>query len=96
MRRQPGQCQLKQVISLTHIWGTCGPDKKAHRMSTLVLHAGMQSAALGFMLAQKHFAAEPMVAIPSAVSVVFMAVGGSALAVFWRNKPIRQPAVAGF
>ena len=33
--------------------------------------AGMQSAALGFMLAQAHFA-DPMVAVPSAVSVVFM------------------------
>ena len=31
----------------------------------------MQSAALGFMLAQAHFA-DPMVAVPSAVSVVFM------------------------
>lgn len=47
----------------------------------------MQSAALGFLLAQKHFA-DPMVAIPSAVSVVFMALGGSALAVYWRNKNI--------
>jgi len=48
----------------------------------------MQSAALGFMLAQKHFP-DPMVAVPSAVSVVFMAVGGSALAVYWRNKPVK-------
>ena len=31
----------------------------------------MQSAALGFMLAQAHFA-DPLVAVPSAVSVVFM------------------------
>ena len=51
--------------------------------------AGMQSAALGFMLAQAHFG-DPLVAVPSAVSVVFMALGGSALAVFWRNKPIRD------
>ena len=53
----------------------------------LCLPAGMQSAALGFLLAQKHFP-DPMVAIPSAVSVVFMALLGSALAVYWRNKPI--------
>lgn len=33
--------------------------------------AGMQSAALGFMLAQAHFA-DPLVAVPSAVSVVCM------------------------
>lgn len=48
--------------------------------------AGMQSAALGFLLAQTHFS-DPLVAVPSAVSVVFMALGGSGLAVFWRNKP---------
>lgn len=93
----------------------------------------MQSSALGFLLAQKHFT-NPLVAVPSAVSVVCMAVrlcfpslyfltilllftwlfclviclskcffvfklllkhrmlylqlGGSALAVYWRNQPI--------
>ena len=52
------------------------------------LFAGMQSAALGFLLAQKHFV-DPMVAVPSAVSVVFMALGGAALAVFWRNRPVK-------
>jgi len=44
----------------------------------------MQSSALGFLLAQKHFT-NPLVAVPSAVSVVAMALGGSALAVYWRN-----------
>jgi predicted Na+-dependent transporter len=38
----------------------------------------MQSAALGFMLAQAHFA-DALVAVPSAVSVVFM-VGSTHLA----------------
>ena len=52
----------------------------------MCLLAGMQSAALGFALARKHFA-DPLVAVPSAVSVVFMALGGSGLAVFWRGKP---------
>ena len=105
--------------------------------------AGMQSAALGFMLAQAHFA-DALVAVPSAVSVVFMvssyrpqhsmlgwtcicscaavtspvlavramtcsgcmpghmllkatiawrlaqALGGSGLAVFWRNRPVDE------
>lgn len=54
---------------------------------TISIECGMQSSALGFLLAQKHFS-NPLVAVPSAVSVVFMALGGSALAVFWRNKPI--------
>ncbi|CAM6084688.1 unnamed protein product [Calypogeia fissa] len=54
---------------------------------TISIECGMQSSALGFLLAQKHFS-NPLVAVPSAVSVVCMALGGSALAVFWRNQPI--------
>ncbi|KAK9268982.1 hypothetical protein L1049_000749 [Liquidambar formosana] len=54
---------------------------------TISIECGMQSSALGFLLAQKHFK-NPLVAVPSAVSVVCMALGGSALAVFWRNQPI--------
>lgn len=52
---------------------------------TISIECGMQSSALGFLLAQKHFT-NPLVAVPSAVSVVCMALGGSGLAVFWRNK----------
>uniref|UniRef100_A0A0D9V3G9 Uncharacterized protein n=1 Tax=Leersia perrieri TaxID=77586 RepID=A0A0D9V3G9_9ORYZ len=52
---------------------------------TISIECGMQSSALGFLLAQKHFT-NPLVAVPSAVSVVCMALGGSALAVFWRNR----------
>lgn len=54
---------------------------------TISIECGMQSSALGFLLAQRHFT-NPLVAVPSAVSVVCMALGGSALAVFWRNMPI--------
>ncbi|XVF34757.1 hypothetical protein REPUB_Repub18cG0086600 [Reevesia pubescens] len=54
---------------------------------TISIECGMQSSALGFLLAQKHFT-NPLVAVPSAVSFVCMALGGSALAVFWRNSPI--------
>ncbi|KAK6248468.1 hypothetical protein QUC31_020033 [Theobroma cacao] len=54
---------------------------------TISIECGMQSSALGFLLAQKHFT-NPLVAVPSAVSVVCMALGGSGLAVYWRNSPI--------
>ncbi|XP_070041694.1 sodium/pyruvate cotransporter BASS2, chloroplastic isoform X2 [Nicotiana tomentosiformis] len=54
---------------------------------TISIECGMQSSALGFLLSQKHFT-NPLVAVPSAVSVVCMALGGSALAVYWRNQPI--------
>ncbi|KAF8089935.1 hypothetical protein N665_0494s0039 [Sinapis alba] len=56
---------------------------------TISIECGMQSSALGFLLAQKHFT-NPLVAVPSAVSVVCMALGGSGLAVFWRNQPIPE------
>jgi bile acid:Na+ symporter, BASS family len=56
---------------------------------TVSIETGMQSAALGFLLAQQHFA-DPLVAVPSAVSVVFMAMGGSGLAVFWRGRPVKD------
>ncbi|XP_048611088.1 sodium/pyruvate cotransporter BASS2, chloroplastic-like isoform X2 [Brassica napus] len=56
---------------------------------TISIECGMQSSALGFLLAQKHFK-NPLVAVPSAVSVVCMALGGSGLAVFWRNQPIPE------
>ena len=61
------------------------PPQCSHGMMCWCL-AGMQSAALGFALAQKHFS-DVMVCVPAAVSVVFMALGGSALAVFWRSRP---------
>ncbi|URE12751.1 Sodium Bile acid symporter family [Musa troglodytarum] len=56
---------------------------------TISIECGMQSSALGFLLAQKHFT-NPLVAAPSAVSIVCMALGGSALAVFRRNKPMTK------
>jgi len=50
---------------------------------TISIETGMQSAALGYLLARKHFA-DPLTAVPSAVGVFAMASLGSALAVFWR------------
>eukprot|EP01026_Neomeris_dumetosa_P033988 TRINITY_DN2728_c0_g1_i2.p2 TRINITY_DN2728_c0_g1~~TRINITY_DN2728_c0_g1_i2.p2 ORF type:complete len:397 (+),score=56.03 TRINITY_DN2728_c0_g1_i2:104-1294(+) len=67
-----------------------GLSEKAAR--TVSIETGMQSAALGFVLAQKHFT-DPLVAVPSAVSVVFMAIGGSALAVYWRGQPTDEGAI---
>eukprot|EP00208_Stichococcus_sp_RCC1054_P003742 CAMPEP_0206139832 /NCGR_PEP_ID=MMETSP1473-20131121/7478_1 /ASSEMBLY_ACC=CAM_ASM_001109 /TAXON_ID=1461547 /ORGANISM="Stichococcus sp, Strain RCC1054" /LENGTH=407 /DNA_ID=CAMNT_0053533751 /DNA_START=26 /DNA_END=1249 /DNA_ORIENTATION=+ len=88
--------QLAAPVALLHAFAfglgyfmckVLGFNEKTAR--TVSIETGMQSAALGFMLAQAHFA-DAMVAVPSAVSVVFMALGGSALAVYWRNKPINE------
>ncbi|XP_076904084.1 sodium/pyruvate cotransporter BASS2, chloroplastic-like [Bidens hawaiensis] len=54
---------------------------------TISIECGMQLSSRVFLLAQKHFT-NPLVAVPSAVSVVCMALGGSALVVYWRNQPI--------
>eukprot|EP00283_Hemiselmis_rufescens_P016039 CAMPEP_0173437654 /NCGR_PEP_ID=MMETSP1357-20121228/18140_1 /TAXON_ID=77926 /ORGANISM="Hemiselmis rufescens, Strain PCC563" /LENGTH=444 /DNA_ID=CAMNT_0014402847 /DNA_START=6 /DNA_END=1340 /DNA_ORIENTATION=- len=51
---------------------------------TISIETGMQSAALGYLLARKHFS-DPLTAVPSAVGVFAMASLGSALAVFWRS-----------
>lgn len=56
---------------------------------TVSIETGMQSSALGFLLAQRHFS-DPLVMVPSAVSVLFQACLGSALAVIWRNLPIKD------
>jgi len=50
---------------------------------TISIETGMQSAALGYLLAKKHFP-DPLTAVPSAVGVFAMASLGSLLAVFWR------------
>lgn len=60
---------------------------------TVSIETGMQSSALGFLLAQRHFS-DPMVAVPSAVSVIFQAGIGSALAILWRNFPPRRTTAA--
>ena len=45
-----------------------------------------KSSAFGFLLASLHFGAFN-VRVPSAVSVVWMAIVGSVLAVYWKGKP---------
>eukprot|EP00411_Alexandrium_monilatum_P109390 CAMPEP_0175697520 /NCGR_PEP_ID=MMETSP0097-20121207/33500_1 /TAXON_ID=311494 /ORGANISM="Alexandrium monilatum, Strain CCMP3105" /LENGTH=62 /DNA_ID=CAMNT_0017004693 /DNA_START=9 /DNA_END=195 /DNA_ORIENTATION=+ len=46
----------------------------------------MKSSAFGFLLASLHFGVFN-VRVPSAVGVVWMAVTGSLLAVYWKGKP---------
>lgn len=54
---------------------------------TMAIETAMKSSAFGFLLAKLHFA--PFLArVPPAVSVVWMAVTGSTLAVIWRYIPV--------
>lgn len=54
---------------------------------TTAIETAMKSSAFSFLLASLHFG-EYMVRVPPAVSVVWMAVIGSALAVVWRRIPV--------
>ena len=55
--------------------------------STTVLQTSMKSSAFGFLLAKLHFETF-LTRVPSAVSVVWMAITGSALAVMWKYIPV--------
>jgi BASS family bile acid:Na+ symporter len=47
----------------------------------------MQNSGLGVVLARKHFAAEPLTAVPGAISALVHSVLGSLLAARWRLRP---------
>jgi bile acid:Na+ symporter, BASS family len=54
---------------------------------TMAIETAMKSSAFGFLLAKLHFG-DFSARVPSAVSVVWMALIGSLLAVVWRQIPV--------
>jgi len=56
---------------------------------TMAIETSMKSSAFGFLLAKLHFG-DYAARVPSAVSVVWMAITGSLLAVIWRYIPIKD------
>jgi len=56
---------------------------------TMAIETSMKSSAFGFLLAKLHFG-EYIARVPSAVSVVWMALTGSMLAVVWRYIPVKE------
>ncbi len=54
---------------------------------TVSIEVGMQNSGLGVVLARANFAANPLVAIPAAISAIFHCVIGSALAAWWARRP---------
>jgi BASS family bile acid:Na+ symporter len=64
------------------------------------IEVGMQNSGLGVVLAQRHFPAEPLAAVPCAISSVVHSVIGSLLAGWWRltaanaSVPVSQAAAA--
>lgn len=56
---------------------------------TTAIETAMKSSAFSFLLASLHFGTY-LVRVPSAVSVVWMSLVGSSLAVFWRYMPVKE------
>ena len=54
---------------------------------TISIEVGMQNSGLGVVLAQRHFPAEPLAAVPCAISSVVHSCLGSLLAGWWRLRP---------
>ena len=55
---------------------------------TMAIETSMKSSAFGFLLAKLHFG-EFACRVPSAASVVWMALTGSTMAVAWRFLPVK-------
>ncbi len=58
---------------------------------TVSIEVGMQNSGLGVVLARRHFA-DPLTAVPCAISSVFHSVIGSVLAGYWRLRDQFAPA----
>jgi BASS family bile acid:Na+ symporter len=54
-------------------------------LRTLSIEVGMQNSGLGAVLARRHFA-DPLTALPAAISATFHSVIGSVLAGIWRSR----------
>ena len=57
---------------------------------TLAIEVGMQNSGLGAALAATHFAAAPVVAVPSALFSVWHNISGSLLASYWSAKADKE------
>ena len=83
---------LIAAVALLHALGfglgyflsrSAGFSSKTSR--TMSIEVGMQNSALGVVLASAHFA-DPLVAVPCAISATVHSVLGSMLAAFWRHR----------
>jgi BASS family bile acid:Na+ symporter len=85
--------QLTAAVVTTHSlgfalgYGLAGFRSGFGRVArTTAIEVGMQNSGLGAVLAQAHFA-NPLTAIPSAISAITHCILGSALAAWWSRRP---------
>ncbi len=83
--------QLLAAIVMLHLVGfglgyllarLVGQGRQTAR--TISIETGMQNSGMGVVLAREHFPAEPLTAVPGAISAVVHSVVGSLLAGWWR------------
>jgi len=79
-------CALHLFGGLLGFFATKSAGFNERTCRTVAIETAMKSSAFGFLLASLHFGAFN-VRVPSAVSVVWMAIVGSVLAVYWKSKP---------
>jgi BASS family bile acid:Na+ symporter len=89
--------RLLAAIALLHVTGFAVGYGFARTLGfavvtarTISIETGMQNSGLGVVLAQRHFAAEPLTAVPGAISALVHSVLGSILAAWWRQRPDGQ------
>lgn len=56
----------------------------------MAIETSMKSSAFGFLLAKLHFGSFEA-RVPAAISVVWMAITGSMMAIIWRYIPVQAP-----
>lgn len=72
-------------FALGHLFGrVLGYDVTVRR--TISIEVGMQNSGLGAVLARRHFA-DPLTALPAAISATFHSIIGSVLAAWWARHP---------
>ena len=71
----------------------CRYDERMAR--TVAIEVCMQNSGLGAALAQTHFAAQPSVAVPAAISASMHSIMGSLAAGYWRWSDARKAANKG-
>jgi BASS family bile acid:Na+ symporter len=78
-------------FALGYVGGRLAGSRRAAR--TIAIEVGMQNAGLGVVLARANFA-DPLVAVPPALSSIFHSLLGSALAAVWSRRPVEEPEPA--
>jgi len=88
LRLQAACAALHMLGGAIAYFGTRALKYSERTCRTFGIEIAMKSSAFGYLLASLHFAADPLVRVPSAVSIVWMSAIGASLAVASRFNPV--------